>query len=44
MGGLRGLDGMRVEGTGNFFYVEGRGINSVEERLGEVSGVGVEVI
>ena len=40
---LRGLDGLRVEGTGNFLGDEGRGITSVEEGLGEVSGVGVEV-
>ena len=44
MGGLSGLDGLRVEGTGNLFGDEGRGITSVEDGLGEVSGVGVEVI
>ena len=38
------LDGLRVEGTENLFGDEGRGITSVEEGLGEVSGVGVEVI
>ena len=44
MAGLRGLDGLRVEGMGNLLGDEGRGITSVEEGLGEVSGVGVEVI
>ena len=43
MGGLRGLDGMREEGTGNFLGNKGIGITSVEEGLSEVSGVGVEV-
>ena len=36
--------GLRVEGTGNLFGDEGRVITSAEEGLGEVSGVGVEVI
>ena len=36
--------GLRVEGTGNLFGDEGRGITSAEEGLGEVSGIGVEVI
>ena len=31
---MSGLDGLRVEGTGNLFGDEGRGITSVEERLG----------
>ena len=44
MGGLRGLDDLREEGTGNLLGDEGRGITSVEEGLSEVSGVGVEVI
>jgi len=44
MGGLRRLDGLRVEGTGNLLGDVGRGITSFEEGLGEVSGVGVEVI
>ena len=44
MGGLKGLDVMREEGSGNLLGNEGRGITSVEEGLGEVSGVGVEVI
>ena len=44
VGGLSGLDGLRVEGTGNLFGDEGRGITSVDEGLGVVSGVGVEVI
>ena len=44
MGGLRGLDGLREEVTGNLLGDEGRGITSVEEGLGEVRGVGVEVI
>ena len=44
MVGFRGLDGMREEGTENLLGDEGRGITSVEEGLGEVSGVGVEVI
>ena len=44
MGRLRGLDGMREEGTGNLLGNEGRGITSVDEELGEVSGVGVEII
>jgi hypothetical protein len=43
MGGLRGLDGMREKGMGNLLGDEGRGITSVEEGLGEVSGVGMEV-
>ena len=43
MGGLRGLDGLREEGTGNLFGDEGRGITSVEEGLGEVSGVSVVI-
>ena len=43
-GGLRGLDGMREEGTGNLLDNEGRGITSSEEGLGEVNGVGIEVI
>ena len=42
-GGLSGLDGLREEGTGNLLGDEGRGITSVEEGLGEVSGVAVEV-
>ena len=41
MGGLRRLDGMREEGTGNLLVDEGRGITSVEKGLGEVSGVGL---
>ena len=44
MVGLRGHDDMREEGTGNLLGDEGRGITSVEEGLGEVSSVGVEVI
>ena len=44
MVGFRGLDGMREEGTENLLGDEGRGITSVEEGLGEVSGVGVVVI
>ena len=36
--------GLREEGTGNLFVDEGRGITSAEEGLGEVCGVGVEVI
>ena len=44
MGGLRGLDIFREEGMGNLLGDEGRGITSVEEGLGEVSGIGVEVI
>ena len=44
MGGLRGLDGMREEWTGNLHGDMGKGITSVVEGLGEVSGVGVEVI
>ena len=44
MGGLRGLDGLREEDTGNMLGDEGIGITSVEEGLGEVNGVGVEVI
>ena len=43
-GGLRGLDGLRVKGTGNLLGDKGRGITSIEEGLGEVGGVGVEVI
>ena len=43
MGGLSGLDGMR-EGTENLLGNEGRGMTSVEEGLGEVRGVAVEVI
>ena len=43
-GWVGGLDGLRVEGTGNLFGDEGRGITSVEEGLGAVSGVGAEVI
>ena len=39
-----GLDSLREEGMGNLLGNEGRGIISVEEGLGEVSGVGVEVI
>ena len=39
-----GFDGLREEGMGNLFVDEGRGITSAEEGLGEVSGVGVEVI
>ena len=39
MDGLRGLDGMR-----NLLGDERRGISSVEEGMGEASGVGVEVI
>ena len=38
MGGLRGLDGMREEGTVNLLGNEGRGITSGEEGLSEVSG------
>ena len=38
------LDGLREEGTGNLLGDKGRGITSFEEGLGEVSGVGVEVI
>ena len=30
MGGLRGLDGLRVEGTGNLLGDVGRGITSFE--------------
>ena len=41
---MRGLAGLREEGMGNLLGYEGRGITSVEEGLGEVSGVGVEVI
>ena len=44
MGVLRRLDNMREEGMGNLLGDEGREITSVEEGLGEVSGVGVEVI
>ena len=44
MGELRGLDGMREEATENLLGNEGKGITSVEEGLGEVNGVGVEVI
>ena len=44
MGGLQRLDGKREEGSGNLFGDEERGITSVEEGLGEVRGVGVEVI
>ena len=44
MGGLRGLGGLREEGMGNLLGDEGRGITSVEEGLGEVSGVSVEII
>ena len=44
MRGLRGLDGWRVEDMGNLFGDKRRGITSVEEGLGEVSDVGVEVI
>ena len=44
MGGLSGLDGLRVEGTGDLFGDEGRGITSAEEGLGEISGVVMEVI
>ena len=33
-----------MEGTGNLLDDEGRGITSVEEGLGEVRGVGAEVI
>ena len=40
---MRELDGMR-EGMGNLLANEGRGLTSVEEGLGEISGVGVEVI
>ena len=36
MGGLRGLDGLREEGTGNLL--------GDQEGMDEVSGVGVEVI
>jgi hypothetical protein len=43
MGGLRVLDGVREESMVNLPGNEGRGITSVEG-LGEVSGVGVEVI
>ena len=35
MGGLRGLDGMR-----NLLGDEGRGVTSVEEGLGDFSGIG----
>ena len=35
---------MREEGTGNLLSNEESGITSVEEGLGEVSSVGVEVI
>jgi len=44
VGGLRGLDGMREEDSGNLVGDEGRGITSVEEGLVKVSGVGVKVI
>ena len=44
MGGLKGLDGMREKSMGNLLGNEGRRITSVKEGLGEVSGVGVEVI
>ena len=44
MGGLRGLDGMREEGTGNLLDDEGSVITSVGEGLREVSGVVVEVV
>ena len=40
LGGLRGLYDLREEGTGNLIGDEGRGITSVEEGLGEVSGGG----
>jgi hypothetical protein len=40
MGGLKGLDVMREEGSGNLLGNEGRGITSGEEGLGEVNGVG----
>ena len=39
--GSWGLDGLREEGTGNLLGDEGTRITSVEEGLGEVSGVGV---
>ena len=35
---------MRDEGTGNLLGAKGRGITSVEEGLGKVSHVGVEVL
>ena len=44
MGELRRLDGIREEVTGNLLGNEGRGITSSEEGLGEVNGVGIEVI
>ena len=44
MCGLRELNGMREEGTENLLGNERRGITSGEEGLGEVGGVGVEVI
>jgi hypothetical protein len=44
MVGFMRFDGIREAGTGNLLGDKGRGITSVEEGLGEVSGVGVEVI
>ena len=44
VGGLSGLDCLRVEGTGNLFGDEGRGISSCEEGMDEVDSVGVQVI
>ena len=37
MKGLSGLDGLRVEGTGNLLGDEGSGITSVEEGLPRLS-------
>ena len=37
---MKGLDGMREEGTGNLLGNKGRGVTSGEEELGEVSGIG----
>ena len=44
MVGLKGHDGMREEGKAKLRGDERREITSVEEGLGEVSGVGVEII
>ena len=38
--GVGVMGGLREEGIGNLLGDEGRGITSVEEGLGEVSGVG----
>ena len=44
MGGLRISSTMGLKGTGNLLGDKGRGITSGKEGLGEVGGVGVEVI